>query len=162
MITIGKTMNKTKVVRLLKLLPEIDEEISTRKNIAADLEQNYDTAAAVQYDGMPKGKNHISRPTEKKALNIPGYVYRELREIESEIEDLQQVKVEILKEVSRLKLKHKKVVFGFYFHGLTWNQVAERMNYSSRQCKNIRDEAVEQLLQRFSKNRVLVEYRIKG
>ena len=161
MATIAKTMNKMKVVQLLKLLPEIDEEISTRKNIMTELEQHYNTVAAIQYDGMPKGKNHVSRPTEKMALNIPNYVRGEVKHYENEIEEFQQVKVEILKEVSRLKLKHKKVIFGFYFHGLTWKEVAKLMNYSSRQCKNIRDEALEQLLQRFSENRVLVEYRIK-
>lgn len=148
-------------MQFLKLFPEIDEEIRTRRSIVADLEQYYNPVSAIQYDGMPKGKNHISSQTEQAALNIPNYVHKEIKQYESEIEALQQVKVEILKEVSRLKLKQKKVIFGFYFHGMKWEQVAERTNYSVRQCKNIRDEALERLLQSFSKNRVLKEYQIK-
>lgn len=154
-------MEKSKVIRLLELFPEIDEEIRSKRSIVADLEQYYNPISGIQYDGMPKGKNHISSQTERAALHIPDYVHREIRRYESEIEALQEVKVEILREVSRLKLKHKKVIFGFYFNGMKWEQVAERTNYSDRQCKNIRDEALEILLRSFSKNKVLTEYQIK-
>lgn len=158
---IAEAMDKAKVVQLLELFPEIDEEIRARRNIVSDLEQYYNPVSGIQYDGMPKGKNYISSQTERMALNIPDYVHREIKQYEREIEELQKVKVEILKEVSRLKLKHKKVIFGFYFHGMKWEQVAERTNYSDRQCKNIRDEAIEKLLQSFSRNKTLEEYQIK-
>ena len=74
---------------------------------------------------------------------------------------MQRVKCEIIKEVSQLKLKHKNIIFGFYFQGMKWEKIAKRTNYSDRQCKNIRDEALEKLLQNFSKNKVLVGYQIK-
>lgn len=153
-------MCKEKVVQLLQLFPEIDGEIRVRKNIVSDLEQYYDTRGAIRYDGIPGGKYNISSPTER-ALDIPDYVSVEIRKYTEEITELQKVKVEILKEVSRLKLKHKNVIFGFYFHGMKWEQVANGTHYSERQCKNIRDEALEKLLQSFCKNRVLVTYQIK-
>lgn len=154
-------MKKSKVIQLLKLFPEIDEEIRNKRSIVADLEQYYDPVSGIQYDGMPKGKNHISSQTEQVALNIPDYVHKEIKHYKNEIEALQEVKVEILREVSRLKLKHKKVIFGFYFNGMKWEQVAERTNYSDRQCKNIRDEALGILLRNFSQNGTLVKYKIK-
>lgn len=154
-------MAKEKVVKLLQLFPDIDEEIRTRRNIVSDLEMYYDGVQAVQYDGMPHGKNNISRPTEQIAMNIPDYVRKEIRQYEREITVLQRVKVEILKEVSRLHLRHKKIVFGFYFNGMKWEEVAERTNYSDRQCKNIRDEALEKLSAWFGENEALSMYEIK-
>lgn len=154
-------MNKEKVVKLLKLFPEIDSEISVRRSILNDLERYYDTSGAINYDGMPHGINNISNPTEKTALNIPDYVRGEIEKYKSEIEELQKVKVEILKEVSRLSLKQKNVVFGFYFHSMKWEKVANRTHYSERQCKNIRDAALEKLLLSFKKNTALTKYEIK-
>ena len=126
-------MNREKVVKLLKLFPEIDSEISVRRGILNDLERYYDTSGAINYDGMPHGINHISNPTEKTALNVPDFVRKEIEKYTAEIAELQKVKVEILKEVSRLSLKQKNIVFGFYFHSMKWEKVASRTHYSERQ-----------------------------
>ena len=48
---------------------------------------------------------------------------------------------QMLQEISRLKLKEKRIIFDFYIHNLKWERVAERNAYSERQCKNIRDNA---------------------
>lgn len=113
------------------------------------------------YSDTTKGKYANSDPTERLALNIPEYVRGDIQRYQREIEELQKVKVEILKEVSRLTMKQKNVVFGYYFHGMKWEEVAERTHYSERQCKNIRDGAVERLLKGFENNRILSEYEIK-
>lgn len=154
-------MNREKVVKLLKLFPEIDSEISVRRGILNDLERYYDTSGAINYDGMPHGINHISNPTEKTALNVPDFVRKEIEKYTAEIAELQKVKVEILKEVSRLSLKQKNIVFGFYFHSMKWEKVASRTHYSERQCKNIRDAALDRLLCLFRKNTTLTRYEIK-
>ena len=153
-------MNREKVVKLLKLFPEIDSEISVRRGILNDLERYYDTSGAINYDGMPHGINHISNPTEKTALNVPDFVRKEIEKYTAEIAELQKVKVEILKEVSRLSLKQKNIVFGFYFHSMKWEKVASRTHYSERQC-NIRDAALDRLLCLFRKNTALTRYEIK-
>ncbi len=154
-------MDKAKVIWLLRLFPEIDEEIRTRKNAIEDLEQYYNPISGVGYSGITKGKYAKSNQTERVALNIPDYVRGNIQDYRKEIEELQRVKCEIIKEVSQLKLKHKNIIFGFYFQGMKWEKIAKRTNYSDRQCKNIRDEALEKLLQNFSKNKVLVGYQIK-
>ena len=94
-------------------------------------------------------------------MNIPDYVRTDIQEYTKEIEKLQKVKVEILKEVARLTMKQKNVIFGYYFHKMKWEQVAEGTHYSERQCKNIRDAAVERLLKGFENNRILSEYEIR-
>ena len=132
-------MDKEKTIKLLELFPEIDGEISVRRNIVSDLEQY-----------------HVST-----GGDVPDYVKKEIKMYEEQIRELQLVKVEILKEVSRLNLKQKKIIFGFYFHSMKWGKVAIKTNYSERQCKNIRDEAVGKLLKGFKKNQTLIEYEIK-
>lgn len=156
-----ETMDKATVIKYLEYSRGIDDEIRIKRNIMADLEACYDTSAAVTYDGMPKGQNHISSPTEKTAMNIPDYVRKEMRKYKTEIEQLQKLKCEIVKEVLRLSLKQKQVIMMFYFQNLRWVQIAEVLHYSERQCKNIRNEAVEKLLVIFRNNKTICEYEIK-
>ncbi len=153
-----KVMDKAKVIRLLKFFPDIDEEIKTLRNAVTDLEQYYNPLSGALYDNISKSNYYTDSQTEKIAMNIPTYVKEEIKAYQIRIETLQKVKIEILKEASKLKLKHKKVIFDFYFHGMKWENVAERTNYSDRQCKNIRDEALSKLLEGFKKNKVLIEY----
>lgn len=157
----AEVMNKKKVLKLLELFREIDGEISARRSIISDLEQYYNPIQGIGYSDTTKGKYANSNQTERIAMNIPDYVRGDIQHYMKEIEELQKVKVEILKEVSRLTMKQKNVIFGYYFHGMKWEQVAEGTHYSERQCKNIRDGAVERLLKGFEKNRVLSEYEIK-
>ena len=154
-------MNKRKVLKLLELFPEIDGEIRVRRSIISDLEQYYNPIQGVGYSDTTKGKYANSNQTERIAMNIPDYVRTDIQEYTKEIEKLQKVKVEILKEVARLTMKQKNVIFGYYFHKMKWEQVAEGTHYSERQCKNIRDAAVERLLKGFENNRILSEYEIR-
>ena len=75
-----------------------------------------------------------------------------MKDYAERIETLQRLKSQILQEVSRLKLKEKTIIFDYYIYGMKWEQVAERIHYSDRQCKNIRDTAVEKLAERFENN----------
>lgn len=160
-MAIIKGMDRGKVLSLLKMFPEIDGKIKTMRSIIYDLEQCYDTIQGVGYSDTSKGKYADSNQTEKRAINIPDYVRKDIQHYKQEIEKLQKVKVEILKEVSRLTMKQKNVIFGYYFHGMKWWRVAEKTHYSERQCKNIRNKAAERLLCSFEKNDVLCEYEIK-
>ena len=94
------------------------------------------------------------------ALNIPDYVSGEIREYEAKVQQLQALKAQILQEVSRLKLKEKRIIFDFYMHNLKWEQVAVRNHYSERQCKNIRNTALKSLAPKFSGNSVIVNYQL--
>lgn len=156
-----KGMDKDKVLKLLELFPEIDGEIRARRRIISDLEQYYNPVQGVGYSDTTKGKYANSDQTGRVALNIPDYIRGDIQRYQKEIEELQKVKIEILREVSRMTMKQKNVIFGYYFNGMKWDQVAERTHYSERQCKNIRDGAVERILKGFQNNRILYEYEIK-
>lgn len=80
-------MNKDKVIAYLEYYPQIDGEIAERRHNRNELDMAYAPAGAIQYDGMPKGKNHISRPTEDLLLTCRiskekrQKLYREYREV---------------------------------------------------------------------------------
>ena len=155
----AQAMEKDRVIELLEYYKDIDGEVNIYRKIISDLtDQYYNPIGAIQCDGLPKGKNNISRQTENMALNIPDYVSGEIREYEAKAQQLQALKAQILQEVSRLKLKEKRIIFDFYMHNLKWEQVAVRNSYSERQCKNIRDTAVETLSQRFEKNQIISQF----
>lgn len=153
-------MDKEKVIKILEFYKEIDGEISIYRRILHDYEsQYYNTIGAMANDGQPKGKNHISRPVESAAMNVPDYVRQDMEEYEAKVSYLQRTKSQILQEISRLKLKEKTIIFDYYIYGMKWEQVAERNHYSDRQCKNIRDAAVEKLAAKFQNNDFLREFR---
>lgn len=154
-------MDKEKVIFLLEFYKDIDGEVKSYKNVIGNLEdQYYNPLAAIQCDGQPKGKYNISRQTENMALNIPDNIRIVMREYETKVEELQALKTEILKEISKLKLKEKCIVFDFYINNLKWERVAVRNHYSERQCKNIRDNAIEALVQRFGNNKIISRFNI--
>ena len=155
----AQAMEKSKVIELLEYEKDLDGEVSIYRKIITDLtDQYYNPIGAIQCGGLPKGKNNISRQTENMALNIPDYVSGEIREYEEKVQQLQNLKAQMLQEISRLKLKEKRFIFDFYIHNLKWERVAERNAYSERQCKNIRDNALETLSQRFGKNQIISQF----
>lgn len=153
-------MDKGKAIEILEFYKEIDGEISIYRRILQDYEsQYYNTIAAMANDGQAKGKNHISRPVEKAAMNVPDYVRQDMEGYEAKVSFLQRAKSQILQEISRLELKEKTIIFDYYIYGMKWEHVAERNNYSERQCKNIRDAAVEKLAAKFQDNGFLRGFR---
>lgn len=156
-------MDKGKVIDILEFYKEIDGEISLYRHILHDYEsQYYNTIGATANDGQPKGKNHISRPVESAVMNIPCYVQEEIASYEEKVRFLQKAKSQILQEISRLKLKEKTIIFDYYIYGMKWEQVAERNHYSDRQCKNIRDAAVDKLAGKFKDNDFLRDFKRPG
>ena len=112
----------------------------------------------MENDGQPKGQYHISHTVENAAMNIPDYVREDMKYYEEKVQKLQRIKSQILQEISRLKLKEKTIIFDYYIYGMKWEQVAEHNHYSDRQCKNIRDTAVEKLAERFQNNDFIREF----
>ena len=156
----AQAMERSKVIELLEYYKDIDGEVSIYRNIKNDMtDQYYNPIVDIQCDGRPKGKNNISRQTENMALNIPDFVSGEIKDYEAKVQQLQSLKAQLLQEISRLKLKEKRIIFDFYIHNLKWEQVAVRNSYSERQCKNIRDNALATLSQRFEKNQIISQFK---
>lgn len=82
-----------------------------------------------------------------------------IEEYKRKVKNLQNLKTQILQEVSRLNLKEKSIIFDYYIHGMKWEQVAEQNSYSARQCKNIRNAAIKNLSERFENNPYIKGFR---
>lgn len=154
------TMKKSRVVEILTFYRNIDGEIRLYKSTVADLEAYYEPLSAQPLDGMPRGKNGVSQPTETIALNLPDNLREDIEFYNSKISALYKLKTEILKEVSGLEPKFKCIITDYYLHGLKWEQVSVRNHYSERQCKNIRNTAVETLAARFENNPAIADFKI--
>ncbi len=153
-------IDKKDVVEILMFYRNIDGEIRLNRDIVKDLEESYyDTIGGQSLDGMPKGKNHISNMVEAVALNVPDGIGEAISGYEAKIAELQALKVEILKEISRLEYRLKSIVTDYYLNGLKWEQVSARNHYSERQCKNIRDAAVKSLVETFGENKIIAGFK---
>jgi len=153
-------MNKGKAIAILKFYRDVDKTIRLNERVIKDLEdQYYNSVGSVNMDGMPHGKGGTSSPVERTVLNIPRSVTRTIRELEHDNDKLERIKAEILHELNRLNYHQKAVILGFYISGLQWEQISEQAHYSPRQCRNIRDTALDRLTKRFSSNRAIANYR---
>ena len=152
-------MEKEKVVEVLKYYRNIEKEIQLNKRIMRDLEdQYYSSVGAINMDGMPKAVGGTSNPTETMALNVSESVRETMIELEEENRRLCKLKTEVLRELNKLPYLHKTVVFDFYINNLQWVRISEQIHYSERQCKNIRNCALDKLKKRFDKNKTISSY----
>lgn len=151
---------REKVVTILRFYRDVDKTIRLNERVIKNLEdQYYTTVGAVNMDGMPHGQGTPSSPVERVVLNVPASVQQTISSIERENRNLAAVKGEILSELNRLNYHQKAVLLAFYIDGQQWEQISERLNYSPRQCRNIRDSGLDALGKRFARNKAVSRYR---
>lgn len=152
-------MEKEKAIKILEFYRTIDKDFQFNQRIIKDLEDRYYPSIGVaKIDGLPKSKGSTSSPVEAIVLNVPDTVFNTMKELEARNKKLCKLKTEILKEINTLKHVSRVVIIGFYIEGQQWAQITGQVHYSERQCKNIRDNALELLAIRFARNKVIVNY----
>jgi hypothetical protein len=153
-------MNRQKVIGVLRFFRDIEKMIRLNERVIKNLEdQYYNSVGAVNIDGMPHGKGNPSSPVERAVLHIPKSVRNTISSMERDNSALEKIKAEILRELNRLNYHQKEVVLGFYIDGLQWERISERINYSPRQCRYIRENALEKLAKGFAANKLISRYR---
>lgn len=151
---------REKVAAALRFYRDADKTIRLNDRVVKNLEdQYYTTLGAVNMDGMPHGKGGASSPVEQAVLNIPISVQQTISDMKRENGKLAAVKAEILAELNCLNYHQKEVLLSFYIEGLQWERISERLNYSPRQCRNIRDMGLDALAKRFACNKTISRYR---
>ena len=152
-------MKRGKVISILRFFSTIDKEIQMNNATIEDLNDRYYAAlGAVNMDGMPHGSGGGESPVERAALNIPRSVTNTIESLNRENSRLEKIGAEILSELNRLTYHERAVVLGFYIDGLQWEQISARVNYSPRQCRNIRNEALNRLARLFSQNKAVSRF----
>lgn len=147
-------MKQERVIAILDFYRDIDKTVTMNERVIRNLEdQYYSTLGAVNSDGMPHGKGGVSNPVERVVLNIPQSVSDTIANMRRENEKLTAIKGEILSELNALNYREKAVIYGFYIDGLQWERLSQRVNYSPRQCRNIRNIALDRLAKRFEQNK---------
>ena len=137
-------MEREKVLRILKRYRDINKEIELNRCFMKDIEENY---------YMPKKAEAEQDGTEKTALNIPIEISEELKGLQRQISEIITFKEEVKRELESLETIQCYIIFWYYIKGKQWFNIASSVNYSVRQCKNIRSEALRELGKRFDKNK---------
>lgn len=146
-------MKNLEVEAILKFYKDIDLDIKVTSEWLERYESVYDTRGAINYDGMPHG-NNISDSTALLAIKLAETDTAErIKVLKSRLKELKKLRTEILKEISSLSPIHKAIICGFYLQGQKWEHIAEQINYSVRQSKNIRCVALEVLGGKMARNR---------
>ena len=146
-------MKNFEVEAILKFYKDIDLDIKVTSEWLERYESVYDTRGAINYDGMPHG-NNISDSTALLAIKLAETDTAErIKVLKSRLKELKKLRTEILKEISSLSPIHKAIICGFYLQGQKWEHIAEQINYSVRQSKNIRCVALEVLGGKMARNR---------
>ena len=141
-------MKQERVIAILDFYRDIDKTVTMNERVIRNLEdQYYSTLGAVNSDGMPHGKGGVSNPVERVVLNIPQSVSDTIANMRRENERLTAIKGEILSELNALNID-----------GLQWERLSQRVNYSPRQCRNIRNIALDRLAKRFEQNKRISRY----
>ena len=152
-------MEREKVKRILVFFGEIDKRVAFNAECINITEDKYYTPnSGGGLDGMPKAKYRTTSPTESVALNIPESVSESIRGWKEENERLCKLKAAITGEINRLSNAQRTIVYDFYVSGHRWARISRRLNYSERQCQNIRDSALDKLGRNFPLNRHVAEY----
>lgn len=152
-------MDKAKAIKILEFYRTIDKDVQFNKRIIKDLEDRYYPSIGVaKIDGLPKSKGNTSSPVEAIVLNVPETVYNTLKELEAQNKRLCKLKTEILKEINTLRHVSRVIIVAFYIEEQQWAQITGQVHYSERQCKNIRDNALELLAVRFARNKIIFNY----
>lgn len=145
-------MTRQQTIDLLELYPRIGQEISIYSNILMKCQDDWGLSSSGNLDGLPHGTD-ISNPTEslacKMALTGAGDY---MREIEAQITQLQTLQTEIFREFKKLPYYQKMMVYYYYLDGKRWVWIANKLSYSERQCRNVRNQAVDALCTAFEAN----------
>lgn len=148
-------MKRLEVEAILKFYRHIDIDIKVMSEWMEQYEAGYNPLGTKLFDGMPQG-NSLSDPTAQLAVKIADTDIKEMiRILKSKIEELKKLRTEIMTEISELTPVYKTIICGFYIKGQKWERVAEQINYSIRQSKNIRCAALESLGRNFAGNRTI-------
>lgn len=153
-------MENPEVEAVLKFYKDINLDIKTNQKILNEFEEEYNTLEGVVYDGLPHG-GRLPDQTAVFAITIAdtGTAMR-IKMLKERIRELENLKTEILREVLSLPPVHKTIICSFYIENRKWEHIAEHVNYSIRQSKNIRRTALAFLGKKFEENKIISESKL--
>lgn len=149
----GGKVDTEKVVYILQRYKDINRELQLHNRIIKDIEDNF-------YCPLTSSINKVDS-TEKTALSVPVEISKELKDLQKQKGETLIFKTEVKRELDKLETLHKCIIYDFYIDHKRWEQIAQRLNYSVRQCKNIRAKALKILGRQFEYNKELKKFKVR-
>jgi DNA-directed RNA polymerase specialized sigma subunit len=118
----------------------LDSRINAKLDHIAEL-QALATKVTQTITDMPRGSS-VSNPTENCVLKI----WALQREIDADIDRLVDMKREAIKMIEGLPDERHRQVLGYrYIDGMSWAELAQKMNYAERTVYYIHEAAITEL-----------------
>ena len=148
-------MKNSEVEAILKFYKWIDLDIKVEGEWLEKYEAGYNPLGAVVYDGMPHGSKSGDSTALLAMKQEETGTGERIKALENRIEELKKIRTQVFKEISSLTAVHKVIICGWYLQGQKWDYVAQQINYSVRQARNIRYEALKALGKKLERNRIV-------
>jgi len=150
-------MERETVIKILLFCRDIDKEIALNKRILRDFEHRYynSIGGGMTFNGTTKSRYKITNITESAALNIPDSVNVVMRKLQKQNEQLYKLKDEILQGINALPYPQNDIIYDFYIQGFQWIKISAKVHYGETQCKNVRNYALDNLVELFSKKKLI-------
>jgi len=124
-----RTQCRTDVPKVLRQLLNLHQEISVKKEILSRLREMSQSMSAASFSHVPGSKNKYSRrsKTENSAVKILSAEENLMQDIK-ELSALTEKFSSVLDNID--DIRYKELLTYRYICGDTWEQIAEKMDYS--------------------------------
>ncbi|MCL2107799.1 MAG: hypothetical protein FWH20_00445 [Oscillospiraceae bacterium] len=147
------------VTEILKFCRDIDKEILYNNMRVAECHELLQNAGgSVSFVAMSKNKHNNSNPTEKIYIATHDKIER----LTQKNEEIRAFKDAVYNEIDNLSPVEKIIIYGFYIKKFSWMRISAEVHFCIRQCKNIRDRAVEVLEDKFKSNKTIADFKFNG
>lgn len=115
----------------------INLEIESKKEVLEELKANLDGIKAIQLSEKVQGGNIPSDNAMFNRIN-------KLMEVEKDLASLYDIQVELNENINKVEDFNERMVLRYrYILNYTWEQISEKMGYSTRQVIRIHGEALK-------------------
>lgn len=123
--------------RYLKKGYRINLEIEAKKEVLKELKANLDGIKSVKFSEKVQGGDILGDNAMFNRIN-------KLMEIEKDLAKLYDIQVELNDKINKVEDFNERMVLRYrYILNYTWEQISEKMGYSSRQVIRIHGEALK-------------------
>lgn len=123
--------------RYLKRGYRINLEIESKKEVLEELKANLDGIKTIQLTEKVQGGD---TPSDNAMFNR----INKLMEVEKDLASLYDIQVELNEKVNKVEDFNERMVLRYrYILNYTWEQISEKMGYSTRQVIRIHGEALK-------------------
>lgn len=123
--------------RYLRRGYRINLEIESKKEVLEELKANLDGIKAIQASEKVQGGDIPSDNAMFNRIN-------KLMEVEKDLASLYDIQVELNEKINKVEDFNERMVLRYrYILNYTWEQISEKMGYSTRQVIRIHGEALK-------------------